>query len=137
MVVQFVQFGLVGVLGLAAELAVFYALRHTAGLLAAGLAGYAASATLTWWTNRNWTFQATSAGGTRRSQWARYALANAPGFALNRTVFFGLVSVLAVCARYPFLAAGAGSLTGLVSNYSFSRTLVFVGAERRKKGLLF
>ncbi len=137
MLKQFVQFGLVGILGLGAELAVFYTLRRGAGILAAGLAGYAASATLTWWLNRNWTFQATSAGLPRGVQWARYALANAPGFLLNRSVFFGLVTQLAVCARYPFLAAGAGSLVGLVCNFSLSRAVVFVGGEKRKKGLLF
>ncbi len=122
---QFVQFGIVGAIGFLAELAVVYAVRRSTGIYVAGIAGYGVSATVTWWINRIWTFQEFQAEGSRGSQWARYALANAPGFLLNRTTFFTLVTLSGLCASRPVLAVAAGSLAGMFSNFTFSRILVF------------
>lgn len=122
---QFVQFGMVGAVGFVAETAVVYALRATTGIYVAGLVAYAVSATVTWWINRVWTFQKSTAGGSRHGQWMRYALANSPGFLLNRSVFFMLVTVSALCSAHPVLAVAAGSLAGMFSNFTFSRVLVF------------
>ena len=122
---QFVQFAIVGVAGLAAETATIYALRRRIGIYVLGLLAYAVSATVTWWLNRIWTFESAIPVGSRSSQWARYALANAPGFLLNRTLFFTLVTLSGLCAENPILAVSAGSLAGLFSNFTFSRLLVF------------
>ena len=124
-VLQFVQFAIVGVAGLAAETATIYALRPVIGIYLVGLLAYAVSATVTWWINRIWTFESARPHGSRRSQWMRYILANAPGFLLNRTLFFALVTLSGVCSANPVLAAAAGSLAGLFSNFTFSRMLVF------------
>ncbi len=122
---QFVQFAIVGVAGLAAETASFYASRHAIGLYAAGLLAYAVSATTTWWLNRIWTFERSRREGSRSAQWLRYALANAPGFLLNRTIFFVLATLSGLCRDNPVLAMAAGSLAGLFSNFTLSRLLVF------------
>jgi len=44
---------------------------------------------------------------------------------LNRSVFFMLVTVSALCSAHPVLAVAAGSLAGMFSNFTFSRVLVF------------
>ena len=124
-VLQFVQFAIVGVAGLAAETATIYALRHAIGIYLVGLLAYAVSATVTWWINRIWTFESARPDMTRGRQWVRYVLANAPGFLLNRSIFFTLVTLSGVCSANPVLAAAAGSLAGLFSNFTFSRLLVF------------
>ena len=49
---QFTQFGLVGLSGFGVDVLVVYLLRHSLGLIAAGLVAYFAAATSNWALNR-------------------------------------------------------------------------------------
>jgi putative flippase GtrA len=122
--VQFMQFGTVGLAGLVVDTATVYALRGSFGLYGAGLAAYGTGATTTWLLNRVWTFRGTG-GGPAHRQWARFIAANSLGFVLNRGTYAILVTWLAVAARQPVVATSAGAVAGMFLNFYLSRRLVF------------
>ena len=122
---QFLQFGVVGVIGFAADTAVVYALRAPTGLYVAGAVAYAVAVTVTWWANRIWTFRGIANIGPMRRQWVRYAVANLPGLLLNLGTYFALVAGSPFCAAYPVVAVAAGAIAGMFANFTLSRSLVF------------
>jgi putative flippase GtrA len=124
MLVQFIQFGTVGLLGFAVDTAVVYALRHSLGLYGAGLASYVVAATVTWLLNRIWTFRGLGSGPAHQ-QWARFIAANLMGFVLNRGTYAALVTFVPLCAEQPVFAVFAGAVVGMFLNFSLSRTMVF------------
>jgi putative flippase GtrA len=124
LLVQFAQFGTVGLAGLVVDTATVYALRGALGLYGAGLAAYATGATTTWLLNRLWTFRG-QGGGPAHRQWARFVAANAGGFVLNRGTYAILVTWVAAAARQPVIATSAGAVAGMFLNFHLSRRLVF------------
>ncbi len=122
---QFMQFGVVGVIGFVVDTAVVYALRAPAGLYVGGAVAYVVAVTVTWWVNRVWTFRSTTDIGPMRRQWMRYAIVNIPGLFLNLGTYFALIAGSRLCAAYPVLAVAAGAVAGMFANFTLSRTLVF------------
>jgi putative flippase GtrA len=122
---QFMQFGVVGVIGFTVDTAVVYALQAPAGLYIAGTAAYCVAVTVTWWVNRIWTFRSVSTVGPVHHQWVRYAIANLPGLVLNLGTYFALIAGSPFCAAYPVVAVGAGAIAGMFANFTLSRALVF------------
>jgi putative flippase GtrA len=122
---QFIQFGVVGVIGFVTDTAVVYAVRAPLGLYAAGVAAYVVAVTVTWWVNRNWTFQGIGNVGSMRRQWLRYAIVNIPGLLLNLGTYFALIAGSPLCNTYPVLAVAAGAVAGMFANFILSRALVF------------
>jgi putative flippase GtrA len=122
---QFIQFGVVGVIGFVVDTAVVYALRAPTGLYVGGAIAYVVAVTVTWWVNRVWTFRDAAGIRPMRRQWARYAIANIPGLCLNLGTYFALVAGSRYCAAYPVLAVAAGAVAGMFANFTLSRTLVF------------
>lgn len=123
-VAQFLKFGTVGTLGFVADTAVVYALRGMLGLYAAGMVSYLLVATLNWALNRVWTFRGQGSGPAHR-QWARFLAANLLGLVLNRGTYAALVTIVPLCARQPVFAVAAGSLAGMLVNFTLSRRMVF------------
>lgn len=123
-VAQFLKFGTVGTLGFLADTAVVYALRGALGLYAAGMVSYLLVATLNWALNRAWTFRGQGSGPPHR-QWVRFLAVNLLGLVLNRGTYAVLVTVVPLCARQPVFAVAAGSLAGMMVNFTLSRQLVF------------
>jgi putative flippase GtrA len=123
-VVQFCMFGTVGVFGWMLDTAAVYALRGALGLYGAGLVAYAVAATGAWICHRHWTFRSLG-GGPAHRQWARYILANALGFTLNRGTYALLVTFVALCAAQPVFATAGGAIAGMFVNFSLSRAVVF------------
>lgn len=121
---EFLRFGTVGAIGFVFDTATVYLLRGSIGLYAAGLAAYFVAATVTWWLNRQWTFRGKGQGSALR-QWARFLMANAAGFVLNRGTYMLLIALVPFCAEHPVLAVAAGSIAGMFSNFGLSRSLVF------------
>ena len=124
MLLQFLRFGIVGTCGFIVDTAVVYAARGMLGLYVAGLLSFLVAATTTWALNRAWTFRGLSTGALHR-QWMRFLAANSLGFVLNRGAYFTLVTVSILCAANPVLATAAGSLTGMLANFTMSRRIVF------------
>ncbi|MGE0225270.1 MAG: GtrA family protein [Acetobacteraceae bacterium] len=121
---QFAKFGAVGIVGLAIDTATVYALRGPAGLYGAGVAGYFTAASSNWLLNRVWTFRG-QGGGPAHRQWARFLVANALGFVLNRGTYALLVTFSPLAARHPVIAVAAGAVVGMVLNFELSRRMVF------------
>jgi putative flippase GtrA len=122
--VQFLMFGTVGVIGFLADTATVYALRHSLGLYGAGALAYGVAASVTWLLNRLWTFRGQGSGRAHR-QWARFMLVNSAGFVLNRGAYAALVTFVPFCADQPVYAVGAGAIVGMFLNFRLSRTMVF------------
>ena len=125
LVVQFAQFGTVGVIGFVVDTAVVYAMRDWAGLYVAGTAAYAVAVTTTWWLNRVWTFRSAGNGGPMHHQWLKFVVANLPGLCLNLGTYFVLVAFVPLCITYPVIAIGAGAIAGMFANFALSRAVVF------------
>jgi putative flippase GtrA len=121
---QFVQFGAVGLSGFVVDVAVVYGLRHSIGLVGAGLVAYLAAATSNWALNRAWTFR--EAGRDRPfRQWLLFLAANALGFVLNRGTYLVLIALVPLCREQPVFAVAAGMAAGMLANFNLSRRLVF------------
>ncbi len=125
LLLQFVQFGTVGLAGFAVDTAVVYGLRAWLGLIGAGLVSYVIAATVTWLLNRRWTFRGRGGAAALHRQWAAFLLANLLGFVLNRGTYIALIATSALCVAYPVLAVFAGAVAGMFVNFSLSRAFVF------------
>jgi putative flippase GtrA len=124
MLVQLVQFGTVGLAGLAVDTGTVYSLRGWLGLYGAGLAAYGTGVTTTWLLNRLWTFRGQGTGPAHR-QFARFFVANLGGFALNRGTYFILVTWWPIAAAQPIIATSAGAVAGVFVNFTLARRHVF------------
>lgn len=125
---QFLRFAAVGAAGFLVDAgALWLAMQAGAGPLGGRALSYLAAATFTWALNRRLTFREAGAGGAL-AQWARFLAVNAVGGAVNYAVFAALVLAGGAFAAHPTLAVAAGSASGLVFNFAFSKRLVFRGA---------
>jgi putative flippase GtrA len=121
---QFLRFAAVGFGGFLIDNACVYGLRGTIGLYWAGLVAWAFAATGTWVLNRIWTFRGSGRGPSHR-QYLSFLTANAFTFALNRGVYFTLITISPLCVQYPVLAIIAGTASGMFLNFHLFRTVVF------------
>ncbi len=122
--VQFMKFGVVGVIGFLIDTTVVYSLRASLGLYGAGAVSYVVAATGNWVLNRVWTFRGRSTGKMHH-QWALFLTTNLLGFTLNRGTYALLVTFSALCAAQPVYAVAAGAVAGMFLNFRLSRTVVF------------
>lgn len=122
---QFVRFSIVGAFGFVVDAGVLHLLIATADgdLYVSRLLSFLAAASFTWAMNRRFTFRSTD--HRPGHQWARFVAVNAVGGGINYAVYAGLVATLPPIAALPVLGVAAGSLAGLVVNFTVSRTLVF------------
>nr|WP_246387205.1 GtrA family protein [Gluconacetobacter sacchari] len=124
-IVPFVKFGIVGGMGLMWDTLAVYGLRPLLGLSAAAVLAYFIAATMNWLANRLWTFRHVVHADRPLVQWARYLMANALGFVLNRGMVFTLFLLVPPCRTFPVLALAAGALAGLAANFTLSHRVVF------------
>ncbi len=94
------------------------------GLYLGRLISWTSAATFTWVLNRRYTFKSATHEPALR-QWLRYLAANALGGVANYGTYAALVSSMALFRTWPVLAIGAGSLAGLLINFTLSRRFVF------------
>jgi putative flippase GtrA len=122
---QFLRFALVGCAGFVVDagvlsLVLWLGADHYTGRIAS----YLAAATFTWALNRNYTFRAQRGTGLL-SEWGRFLAANAVGGVINWATYAILVSFSATVFAHPVIGVAAGSLAGLVVNFTLSRRFVF------------
>src|SRR6185312_12992445 len=70
--VQFVMFGMVGLVGFVLDTGTVYGLRRALGLYVAGAVAYFVAATGTWFCNRFWTFRHAARADSWHLQWRRF-----------------------------------------------------------------
>jgi putative flippase GtrA len=121
---DFIRFAVVGTMGFCWDTATVYTLRHLTGLYIAGAAGFVVAATANWWINRLWTFRHLRHDAMHR-QWLRFLVTNLIGFAINRGLFFTLISISSYCRNDPVYPIALGSFAGLGFNYFLSKRFVF------------
>ena len=125
---QFLRFALVGCAGFLVDAGVLNAvLMLGADRYTGRVASYLAAATFTWALNRNYTFRAQQDARLLR-EWGRFLAANAVGGLINWASYAILVSLSTAVFTHPVIGVAAGSLAGLVVNFTLSRRFVF-GAE--------
>lgn len=124
MIGDFLRFGVVGLVGLAVDTATVYALRFSLGLYGAGAVAYVVAASGNWLLNRIWTFRGRGTGSAH-VQWARFLVANALGFILNRGTYALVIALLPLAAEQPVIATASGAVAGMFVNFALTRRYVF------------
>ena len=123
--IEIALFSLVGAAGFVVDAAIVWVLTSGgANTIIAQAIAFAVAVTVTWLLNRQFTF-AQHASPNRLREWMHYAAANSIGAVVNNGVYVLLVLMVAMFTKEPVLAVAAGSLAGLVFNFTASRAWVF------------
>jgi len=133
--IQFLKFSGIGVIAFLIDAVAFQAtvsLAHASPYVAR-LVSFVVAATAAWWLNRTFTFA--DADNVRPDlQWARFFAANLVGGSVNYATFALMIATLPLAAAYPVIALAAGSLCGLLFNFTAYRRYVFRTDEERPQG---
>lgn len=123
--VEVLRFGVAGVAGLVADVAVLYA------VLALGLGPFAGRAVsflcavwVTFTLNRRFTFRSGAAADIW-VEWWRYLAAMLLGGAVNYGVYTAVILLLPRTSILPFLAVAAGSVGGMGVNFVSAKFFAF------------
>jgi putative flippase GtrA len=123
--IEIALFSLVGAAGFVVDAAIVWVLTSGgANTIIAQAIAFAVAVTVTWLLNRQFTF-AQHASPNRLREWMHYVAANSLGAVVNNGVYVLLVLTVAMFSKEPVLAVAAGSLAGLVFNFTASRAWVF------------
>ena len=121
---RFMAFCVAGTLGFIADVAVLWLLLDHLGLYLGRVMSFMVAVTVTWIVNRHLAFHDRRAAAWSR-EWVCYVAANSSGAVLNYGTYVLMVSTLPLAASYPYLGVAAGSIVGLVFNFTASNFLVF------------
>jgi len=126
LVIQFLKFGVIGLGGFFVDYAFFHV-----GLDLLGLGHYWSAvfsfpfgATITWIGNRLFTFRGKHAGRAS-AQWAKFLVACAIGFAINRGTYALLTATIPLVYHFPVIGLMAGTGTAMFFNFFAARKMVF------------
>jgi putative flippase GtrA len=123
---RLLAFAVVGTVGFLVDAGIVFGLTGLdASPFAAQALAFAAAVTVTWLGNRSWTFRDNVGRFSLKQEWLRYVSANVVGWCVNNSVYGGLVLGMPFASRNPVWAVAAGSLAGLVFNYTAARRVVF------------
>ena len=127
---RFVAFCVAGTLGFIADVAVLWLVLDHLGLYLGRVVSFMVAVTVTWIVNRHLAFHDRRAAAWSR-EGVRYVAANSSGAVLNYGTYVLMVSSSPVVATYPYLGVAAGSIAGLVFNFTASHFLVFQRRARQ------
>jgi putative flippase GtrA len=121
------RFALIGIVGFVVDAGVLHLLVFGAGArpISGRVGSFLCAAFVTWRLNRRYTFAGYRTGGGSVGEWLRYLWASGVGAALNYSVFAVLVLTLPLVARTPTLGVAAGSLAGMIVNFTLYKLVVF------------
>jgi putative flippase GtrA len=125
---QFLRFAVIGTAAFVVDASTLYAaLWFGLGLYAGRVVSYLVAATFTWYGNRRITFVHSRAEGVgpAAAEWLKFLVANLGGGAVNYAIYAALIASFAMVRAYPVLGVAAGSLAGLVVNFTLSKFVVF------------
>ncbi len=127
---RFFAFCIAGTLGFIADVVVLWLVLDHLGLYLGRVVSFMVAVTVTWIVNRHLAFHDRRAAAWSR-EWVRYVAANSSGAVLNYGTYVLMVSTFPLAATYPYLGVAAGSIAGLVFNFTASNFLVFRRHARR------
>lgn len=125
---EFLRFAVIGTAAFVVDASTLYAaLWFGLGFYAGRAVSYLVAATFTWYGNRRITFVHSRAEGVGpvTAEWLKFLVANLGGGAVNYAIYAVLIASFAIVRAYPVLGVAAGSLAGLVVNFSLSKFVVF------------
>ena len=123
---EFFRFGLVGTAGFVVDAGILQLCLSLFGLgpYVGRAISFAVGVTFTWFCNRHFTFR--RRGGMHWfRQWSRFVLLMLLGGGLNYGTYAALVAWVRPFGAHPVLAVAAGSLAGMMVNFTTARHLVF------------
>lgn len=127
---RLLRFAIVGGVGFFVNEAVlFLAIRFLhLGPYAGGVFAFLITVSFTWLGNRILTFPESRAHGVSAvtREWFKFVSANTLGFVANYSVYVLLITFAPVPLNSPYLALAAGTLVGLIFNFTMSKRFVFV-----------
>lgn len=131
---RFLRFALVGGTGFFVNEAALYCVLRLARLdkYSAWLAAFLVAVTFTWWGNRTLTFRDRAAQKGLFAEWGAFVIANSLGAIANFAVYFTLVTFAGSPLNNPLVAVAAGTLIGLVFNYTTSQRFVFRNSAKAR-----
>lgn len=120
---RFLRFCVVGTLGFVVDAGLLAALADGLGMdpYLARVFSFLAAATVTWWLNRHYTFEARRAPS--RAEWARYLLLMLLGAAINYGAYALAITFWDVARARLWIGVAIGSVAGLAVNFATSRAL--------------
>ena len=124
---RIIRFGLVGGAGFVvneAALWVTIAFVHL-DKYTAQIPAFFVAVTFTWWGNRVLTFREHAAQSSLIREWVKFVFANGLGAIANYALYVGLLRFGPYPANIPYLALAAGTLLGLLFNFTMSKRFVF------------
>ena len=121
-----IRFSIVGTIGLLVDLTLLYFLLYLVGTdpYLGRVGSFLGAVTVTWFLNRTFTFR-DAAPEDHGRQWLRFVAVNSLGAVVNYGIYVLVLAVGTASAALPGIGVAAGSLAGLVFNYSLSRRFVF------------
>jgi putative flippase GtrA len=118
------KFALVGVVGFVVDAATLYVMAEVGvGIRLGRVVSYLFAVTTTWALNRRYTFRGPS-GYSLLGEWARFCTSQLAGAAVNLGVYYLLIRIDFV-ANHPVIGVAAGSLSGLLINFTLAKVAVF------------
>lgn len=128
---RILRFAVVGGAGYFVNAAALWAIHHVAGLdyYTSYVPAFLVAVTFTWWGNRELTFQEHAARTSLAREWAKFVAANLIGFGANYALYASLLRFAPYPLDNPFIAQAAGTLFGLIFNFTLSKRFVFRGSS--------
>ena len=125
-IIQFIKFGFVGVIGFVVDTAFLYIGINGLGLgrVAAAFFSFPFAVTVTWIGNRLFTFREVEHEPMAK-QWAKFAIVCAVGIVFNRGTYTLCVSTIPLVYDYPVIGLLAGTGVAMFFNFFASKHLVF------------
>jgi len=125
---RFLKFGIVGSGGFVVDSAALLLASSVLGLdpYSGRILSFLTAATFTWYANRKFTF-ADRNSASPVIEWARFLAANATGMVANFLAYGLVISLFGTEPGILIAAVAAGSLAGMVLNFTLSARFVFRG----------
>jgi len=124
---EFFRFGMVGTAGFLVDAGILQLCLSVFGLgpYVGRAISFAVGATFTWFCNRHFTFRRRRGGMHWFRQWWRFVALMLLGGGLNYGTYAALIRWVPPVAAYPVLGVAAGSIAGMLVNFTTARLFVF------------
>lgn len=124
---RFLRFGIVGAAGFVVNEAALWVMLAAVHLdrYTAQIPAFFVAVTFTWWGNRTLTFREHAAQSSLVREWGKFVAANGLGAIANYALYVTLLRFGPYPADIPYVALAAGTLLGLVFNFTLSKRFVF------------
>lgn len=125
LVLEFLLFGIAGIIGFVVDAAILHALAPALGPFIARIASFLAAVFATWLVNRYLTFRRRQSTLNRKAEFSGYLVLMLGGGAVNYAVYSTLVVYSPLVREYLVLGVAAGSLAGMLINFALARFILF------------